>query len=246
MTPLETALRGEGPRVVAYLTGGFPDRHAWLASLAALESVAGAIEIGIPFGDPMADGATIQRSSAVALAAGTTLDGVLSALAERPARVPRVLMSYLNPLLAIPPDTLGPRLAEAHASAIVVPDLPHDEAGALRDALAACDVALAPMVTPLTTEERLGAITASARGFVYAVTSTGTTGQSVLATDAMRAYLRRVRAASRVPVLAGFGVRERAHVEALCPPADGVIVGSALVEAIERGEDPAERIRALR
>lgn len=234
---LSAALRRTdgAPSILAYLTAGFPDRDGFLAALDALERSADAVEIGVPFSDPMADGSTIQRSSRVALEAGATLDGLLRDLEARPARRPRVLMSYLNPLLALPHDTLVPRLARAHVSGLVVPDLPHEESDALAAALRARDIALVPMVTPLTSEARLRALVANALGLVYAVTSTGTTGQSVSTTTTLTDYLARVRALSPAPVVAGFGVRTRAHVAALCPPADGVVVGSALVEALEAG-----------
>lgn len=250
---LEAALATSRPSVIAYLTAGFPDRSRFLAALDALETVADAIEIGVPFSDPMADGPTIQRSSHVALAAGATLDGTLADLEARAPRQPRLLMSYLCPLLALPHDTLAPRLARAGVSAVVVPDLPHEESGALASALAAHDVALVPMVTPLTPSERLARTTADARGLVYAVTRTGTTGGGLSgaagsATDrsAIARYLERVRAVTRAPVIAGFGVRTRADVAALSPPAHGVVVGSALVEIVERGESVADFVRSLR
>ena len=175
---LEAALRRDTPSILAYLTAGFPDRAGFLDVLTALERSADAIEIGVPFSDPMADGSTIQRSSRVALEQGATLDGTLRDLEAREAQRPRVLMSYLNPLLSLPHDTLGPRLARAQVSGLVVPDLPFDESDALASALAAHDIALVPMVTPLTTGARARAIVERARGFVYAVTSTGTTGRA--------------------------------------------------------------------
>lgn len=244
---LEAALRkSSGPSILAYVTAGFPDRAHFLASLAALDGCADAIEIGIPFSDPMADGSTIQRSSKVALDAGATLEGTLRDLEALPARVPRVLMSYLNPLLCLAPDTLGAQLARAQISGLVVPDLPFDESTALRDALMAHDIALVPMITPLTHAERAAAIVRGARGFVYAVTSTGTTGQSVSSSAALTSYLARVREISPAPVIAGFGVRTKQHVRMLCPPADGVVVGSALVEAVEAGAALDAVVAALR
>jgi tryptophan synthase alpha chain len=244
---LEGALRrAHGPSVVAYLTAGHPDRETFLASLASLETEADAIEIGIPFSDPMADGTTIQRASRVALAAGATLAGILADLAAHAGKRPRVLMSYLNPLLSIAPSELAPRLRAAFVSGVVVPDLPFEESGALRAALAIEDIALIPMVTPLTSDARMRVIAAEARGFVYAVTSTGITGQRIDASEALTRYLARVRAMSTAPVIAGFGVRAREHVALLCPPADGVVVGSAIVEAIEAGAPLDALVRALR
>ena len=244
---LERALRRpEGPSIVAYLTGAHPDRDTFLGCLASLEREADAIEIGIPFSDPMADGATIQRASRVALSAGATIGGILDDLASHPAKRPRVLMSYLNPLLSLAPSDLAPRLRAAFVSGVVIPDLPFEESGALRAALATEDIALVPMITPLTREARMHAIVAEARGFVYAVTSTGITGQRIDANDALTRYLARARAMSPAPVIAGFGVRTREHVSALCPPADGVVVGSAIVEAVEAGAPLDALVRSLR
>jgi len=244
---LERALRRErGPSIVAYLTAGFPDREAFLRSLTALERAADAIEIGIPFSDPMADGSTIQRASRVALERGATLDQILVDLASRRAIKPRVLMSYLNPLLSLAHDSLAARMRSASISGLVVPDLPYEESDAMRSSLAREDIALVPMVTPLTRPDRLAALLGDARGFVYAVTSTGTTGQSVAPTDAMVGYLAGLRALTDTPVIAGFGIRAREHVRALCPPADGVVVGSALVEAIEHGQALDAWLDALR
>ncbi len=243
---LEAALGAGAPKIVAYLTAGFPDRERFLAALDALESSADAVEIGVPFSDPMADGPTIQRSSQVALAAGATLGGTLSDLEARPPRRPRVLMSYLSPLLALPHDALAPRLARAHVDAVVVPDLPHEESDALREALAREGVALVAMVTPLTRPGRMEAIARAARGFVYAVTATGTTGGTLADPAGVARYHERVRALATVPVIAGFGVRTRAHVAALCPPAHGVVVGSALVDALEAREPLGALVGALR
>lgn len=243
---LEEALDRGAPAIVAYLTAWFPDEARFFAAFDALERGADAIEIGVPFSDPMADGPVIQRASHVALASGATLDRLLTRLEARPVARPRILMSYLNPLLALPDDVLAPRLARAGIDALVVPDLPHEEAQGLEAALAAEGIALAPMVTPLTRPERRAAMARSARGFVYAVTRTGTTGAGIADPEAVARYLAEVRAESRAPVLAGFGVRARSDVRALCPPAHGVVVGSALVEAIERGDDLAAWLAALR
>lgn len=243
---LEAALARPTPAIVAYLTAWFPDEARFFAALDALERSADAIEIGVPFSDPMADGPVIQRASHVALAAGATLDRLLTRLEQRAPERPRILMSYLNPLLALPEDVLAPRLARAGISALVVPDLPYEESGALAAALAREEIALAPMVTPLTHPDRLASMAAAARGFVYAVTRTGTTGAGIADPQAVARYLARVREASRAPVLAGFGVRARSDLAALCPPADGVVVGTAIVEAIERGEDLTAWITRLR
>jgi tryptophan synthase alpha chain len=243
------AARAEGsPALVAFLTGGFPDRSRFRASLAAVAGVADAVEIGVPFTDPMADGVTIQRASHAALAAGFTLEWLLDELAaHRPAaRTPLLLMSYLNPLLAYGLERLPEAATAAGVSGFIIPDLPHEESAEVRAGLDRAGLALVQMVTPVTPPARLAMLCAGARGFVYAVTMTGTTGRNVAVPDGVLDYLDRVRAVSAVPVCAGFGIRGRAQVQRLAGHVDGVIVGSALVEVIERGEDPARFLRALR
>jgi tryptophan synthase alpha chain len=231
-----------GPALIAFMTAGFPDRDRFRDRLAAIADAADVVEIGVPFTDPMADGVTIQRASQAALAAGFTLPWLLAELeALRPApRAPLLLMSYLNPLLAFGLERLPQAAVAAGVSGLIVPDLPHEESGEMRTALGRSGLALVQMVTPVTPPDRLRMLCAEARGFVYAVTMTGTTGRNVAVPDEVLAYL------DRVPVCAGFGIRSRAQVARLAPHVDGVIVGSALVEVLERGEDPAAFLRALR
>jgi tryptophan synthase alpha chain len=237
-----------GPALIAFMTAGFPDREGFRARLAAIASAADVVEIGVPFTDPMADGVTIQRASLRALTAGFTMPWLLAeleALRPRP-RSPLLLMSYLNPLLAFGLDRLPRAAAAAGVAGFIIPDLPHEESGEMRAALGQAGLALVQMVTPVTPTARLETLCADARGFVYAVTMTGTTGRNVAVPDEVLAYLDRVRAVAPVPVCAGFGIRSRAQVARLAPHVDGVIVGSALVEVLERGEDPAQFLRSLR
>ena len=155
-------------------------------------------------------------------------------------------MSYLNPLLAHGLEKLPAEAKAAGISGFIVPDLPFEECAELRAALSAEGIALVQMVTPVTPQQRLEMLAQESRGFVYAVTMTGTTGKDVAVPDSVLDYLGRVRAASAVPVCAGFGIRHAAQVARLAGHADGVIVGSALVEVLERGEDPAAFLRSLR
>lgn len=240
------AARGE-PALVAYLTAGFPKKEKFREHLRALVSAADVVEIGVPFTDPMADGVTIQRASLAALAQGVTLRWILeelSALGEQ--RVPLLLMSYLNPLLAFGVGRLAEGAARAGVAGFIVPDLPLDESSELRDALDARQIALVQMVTPVTEPQRLTQLCAGSQGFVYAVTMTGTTGRNVAVPDEVLGYLDRVRASSPLPVCAGFGIRGREQVARLRGHVDGVVIGSALVEVLERGEDPRAWLAALR
>ena len=244
---LNASARGK-PALVAFMTAGFPSRERFAADLLKVGEAADVIEIGLPFSDPMADGMTIQRSSRVALANGVTLDWMLAelaALANRP-RAPLLLMSYLNPLLAHGVGRLARDARAAGIAGFIVPDLPFEECAELRAALAAESLALVQMVTPVTPAPRLAMLARESQGFVYAVTMTGTTGRDVAVPDAVLEYLDRVRSAAGVPVCAGFGIRHAAQVARLAGHADGVIVGSALVEVLERDGDPAEFLRSLR
>ncbi len=239
--------RGE-PAIVAFLTAGFPKRERFCEDLARVASAADVVEIGIPFTDPMADGMTIQRASHAALAQGVTLSWILeqlTALAPKP-KAPLLLMGYLNPLLAYGLDRLPRAARSAGVAGFIVPDLPFEECGELKSALGAEGVGLVQMVTPVTPPDRLAMLCEVARGFIYAVTMTGTTGKSVAVPDDVLTYLASVRKVAPIPVCAGFGIRSREQVERLKGHVDGVVVGSALVEVLERGEDPAAFLRGLR
>ncbi len=240
------AASGE-PALVAFLTAGFPSTARFREDLAAVAAGADVVEIGVPFTDPMADGMTIQRSSQAALKQGVSLRWILGELAamQRPS-APLVLMSYLNPLLQYGYARLATAAAAAGVCGFIVPDLPFDEGDELRAALGEAGVALIQMVTPVTTPQRLAQVCAASEGFVYAVTMTGTTGRNVAVPDTVVEYLDTVRRASPVPVCAGFGIRSREQVERLRGHVEGVVVGSALVEVLERGEDPTPWLRALR
>jgi len=255
MQPHETiaqsirAASGSGrPALVAFLTAGFPHKEDFAAQLAAIGGAADVVEIGVPFSDPMADGMTIQRSSHEALKQGVSLAWILETLAALPARprAPLLLMSYLNPLLAYGLDRLPGAARKAGVSGFIVPDLPFEEAGEIRAALGVEGLALVQMVTPVTPPQRLAVLCEAARGFVYAVTMTGTTGKSVAVPDDVLAYMDRVRAVSPVPVCAGFGIRSAEQVQRMAGHVDGVVVGSALVEVLERGADPAAFLEELR
>ena len=241
------------PALVAYMTAGFPSRREFKKNLAAIAGGCDVVEIGVPFSDPMADGATVQRASFAALADGVTLPWILEELQSIEPRhsAPILLMSYLNPLLAFGLQGLPRAAAQAGVAGCIVPDLPFEESADLHAALASEGLALVQMVTPVTPPERLAMLCKQAKGFVYAVTMTGTTGKSAngkfadVPADVLD-YMDRVKALSRVPVCAGFGIRSARQVARLAPHVDGVVVGSALVEALERGEDVGAFLKSLR
>ncbi len=252
MTPhdnLRQALEAaDGPAIIAFLTAGYPAPDRFLEILSQVEAAADAVEIGVPFTDPMADGVTIQRSSHAALEGGVSLRWILDQLAGRraPPGAPLLLMSYLNPLLAYGFDKLAVRAREAGVSGFIVPDLPFEESAPFRGHLEAEGLALVQMVTPATSAGRLAQLCAKSQGFVYAVTRTGITGGAVDLPAELTEYLGTVKARSRVPVCAGFGVRSREQVARIARCADGVIVGSALVEVLERGGNAGDFLTGLR
>lgn len=247
---IEAAIRGAAPKpaLVAYLTAGYPTRAAFRGLLAEVAGAADVVEVGIPFSDPMADGATIQEASRVALEQGTSLAWVLDELASMPAALatPVLLMSYMNPVLRFGFDKLAHCAAASRVSGVIIPDLPFDESVAVAAPLRAAGVAVVQMATPVSAAERVARVASGTEGFLYAVTTTGTTGRGTLDAAGVTGYLDGLRALSRAPVCAGFGIRSAAHVGALAGHCDGVIVGSALVEAIGRGESPGALLRSLR
>src|ERR1700679_497517 len=240
------------PALVGYLPLGFPPRRQFLENLGQVAGGCDVVEVGVPFSDPMADGTTIQRASFAALAEGVTLPWILEELGSlepRPA-APILLMSYLNPLLSVGLDALPRAAAAAGVAGFIVPDLPFEESGDLKSALEREGLALVQMVTPVTPPGRLAMLCREAKGFVYAVTMTGTTGTqkgvSAEVSPEVLEYMDRVKSCANVPVCAGFGIRTREQVARFAGHVDGVVVGSALVEVLERGEDVRAFLRSLR
>ncbi len=223
-----------------YLMGGYPDPDASRACCAAAaDSGADLIELGVPFSDPLADGPVIHAAAGEALAGGVTPDDVLSVCESVAAQVPVVLMVYANVVLQAGLSAYVQRAAAAGAAGMIVPDLPHDESGELREACDAQDVALVPLVAPNTAGCRLDAIGEDARGFVYAVSLTGTTGERSTLPPELATMVERVRAATTLPVAVGFGISTSEHASAVADLADGVIVGSRVVRAAGEGGSAA-------
>jgi len=227
--------------LMPYLMGGFPDLDASRAiGEAYADGGADLVEVGVPFSDPLADGPVVHAAGTRALASGATVPGVIGLAGALSERFPVVLMCYANLVLARGVERFADELASAGVSGLIVPDLPLEESPA---ALAACDaagLALVPLVAPTTPEERLRRIGAQARGFVYTVSVTGTTGERAELDPG--GLLARVRACTDVPGALGFGIsRPEQAAAAAAAGADGVIVGSRLVRAAAEGED----VRAL-
>lgn len=236
----------DGRAICAYVTAGYPDPGRFGELLTKVAAAADVVEVGVPFTDPMADGQTIQKASHEALTRGVNLDYIFDTLTTRSLEAPHLLMGYYNPFLAYGLDRLVERMTAAGTSALIVPDLPLEESGDLAISLQKEGLGLVQLVSPTTPDDRLRKLAAASRGFVYAVSTKGTTGNSTTFDAGVLAYLDRVKAAATLPVLAGFGIRERSQVEALSGHVDGVVVGSALIDAIDRGEDPGVFLDGLR
>lgn len=233
--------------LVPFVTAGDPSLAATVPVMRALvEAGADVIELGVPFSDPMADGPTIQRSSERALSRGVGLDYVLGCVREfrsRDARTPVVLMGYLNPVEIRGSRRFAAQAAEAGVDGILLVDLPPEEAAEFREAFEASGVALILLASPTTSDARLSMLRSLARGYLYYVSFAGVTGADRLDTGAAGERLRTIRAVTTVPVVAGFGIRDAASAAAMAVDADGVVVGSALVNAIADAADPAAAAR---
>lgn len=223
-----------------YMMGGFPDQEASLAIAAAYaDSGADLIELGVPFSDPLADGPTIHAAATAALAAGATLESSLGVCESVSARVPVVLMVYSNMVLAHGgADGFARRAAAAGAAGAIVPDLPLDEADEVREALAGVGLALVPLLAPTTPPERRARICAAARGFVYVVSTVGTTGERQQLASGLADLVTATKADAEVPVAVGFGIGTPEQAAEVGKVADGVIVGSRLVRAAGEAGSP--------
>jgi tryptophan synthase alpha chain len=241
------ATKSGRPALVPFITAGYPQPDSFVETLRAVAKVGDVVELGIPFSDPMADGMTIQRSSFAALQNGVSLKWIFDQLdaAQGDIDAPLVMMSYLNPLLAFGYDDLADRALAAGVCGFIIPDLPYEESADIRAVLETRGIGLIQLVTPATPESRLKVLCTASRGFVYAVTITGITGGGAGLPADLAKYLDKVTAISTLPVCAGFGIRTPQDVAAVGQHAAGAIVGSALVEVLERGENPETFLQSL-
>jgi tryptophan synthase alpha chain len=238
-------LRAEGRRaLVPYITAGHPDAERTIDLLVGLENAgADVIELGLPFSDPMADGPVIQASSQRALEGGMTFDRLLELVTRARLRIPLVLFSYLNPVLAAGPDAL-PRAAEAGMSGLLLTDLPVGADPALEARLGASPLAFIRLVAPTTPQDRMREIAAHGSGFVYLISRLGVTGARDDLPAELPATVRRLRAATTLPVCVGFGVSRPEQAAAIARIADGVVVGSAIVRAADASVKQAVSLAA--
>ena len=240
------APKASGPALIPFITAGYPNAEDFKQTLFEISKKADVIEIGVPFSDPMADGVTIQRSSHMAIENGVTLKWIFNELKEINLDTPIVLMSYLNPLYVFGMEELTKASLESGVDGFIVPDLPIEESKELNDRLSEAGLALIQLVTPATPKDRIEMITNQSSGFIYAVTIKGVTGgEDALSAD-VTDYLKKVQEIAKIPVCAGFGIREKSDVEMLANHVDGIIVGSAIVETIEQGNSPTEFLGQLK
>ena len=229
-------IRAQGaPGLVAYITAGDPDLGRTEGILRALDRAgADVIEVGVPFSDPLADGPVIQRATERALAAGTTLSGVLDMVGRvrHELRTPIVIFSYANPIFRLGAERFADRARDAGVDGVLVLDLPIEEAGEFRGMLAARGIDTILLLSPTTSDERLRQASALGSGFLYAISRLGVTGARDQIADGAQEMVERIRRVSDLPVALGFGISKPDHVREVGRWADAAVVGSALVSVI--------------
>jgi tryptophan synthase alpha chain len=239
--------------LMPYYTLGYPDRETSLDVITAIAPYSDLLELGVPFSDPLADGPTIQHSTQVALEGGATLAGCLDMVREvrrRGVRAPVTLFGYYNPFLAYGLNRLARDAREAGAAGFIVPDLPPEEAADLETAAAAAELAYIHFLAPTSSPKRIETVTKRAAGFIYLVSVTGVTGARRSVAGDLDEFIGRVRASTNTPLAVGFGISTPEQAAAIGRLADGVIVGSALINTVDAAEDKpaaaAHFVRSLR
>ena len=233
------ALEAKGEKaLIIFLTAGDPDLEStWVLVRAAVDAGADIVELGIPFSDPLADGPTIQKASERALEKGTRLKDVLDLLDRRrgDVEVPIVLMGYYNPIHSFGTDRFLLRASQVGVDGLIVPDLPADEGAEFYAAARSADIAPILLLAPTSTTERIRLAAGAGGGFLYYVSLTGVTGARAQLTTAVPEKVREIRRFTDLPIAVGFGISKAEHVAELAPVVDGVVVGSALVDLVDKG-----------
>lgn len=233
------AQQAHSAALMPYYTLGYPNRQTSVDVIAAIAPHSDLLELGVPFSDPLADGPTIQHSTQVSLENGTTVAGCLDMVAElrrHGVDTPVMLMGYYNPILAYGIANYVRDAAQAGADGFIVPDLPPEEADELAQAAAAVGLALIYFLAPTSSPARIASVAEKAQGFIYLVSLTGVTGARTAVQTDLAAFVARVRQQARVPLAVGFGISTPQQAAQIGDMADGVIVGSALINAVDRAE----------
>jgi tryptophan synthase alpha chain len=235
MSRITSVFKGEHKALISYITVGYPDIKATpeIARLLA-ENGSDIIELGIPFSDPLADGATIQKASYQALQSGTTPEDCLKIAKhiKRVIKTPLVFMTYYNPILNYGAEKFCVNCREAGINGLIVPDLPPEEGAELETITKNHDLDLIYMLAPTSTEERIEEVGKRSRGFIYLVSLTGVTGARDKLPTGLDSFVKRVRRKTRQPLCVGFGISSAAQSKRVAVVADGVIVGSRIIQLI--------------
>ncbi|NMP22422.1 tryptophan synthase subunit alpha [Sulfobacillus harzensis] len=241
MSTLTQAFQAGRPALIPYVTAGYPDLGRLPGLVRALaDAGADIIEIGIPFSDPLADGPVLQKAATEALERGTRVEAILEMVAKvAPAAPPLVFLTYINPVFHYGIERFATDARAAGIQGLIIPDLPWVEGREMRQAAESSGLSVIPLVAPTSTDAHLKAIR-SARGFVYGVSVTGVTGMRQSVDQGVEPLVRRVKAAVKLPVAIGFGISGPEQAHRVGQVADGVIVGSALVKAIQDNPERAE------
>jgi tryptophan synthase alpha chain len=236
MNHITQVFKGEHKALVAYITAGYPDIKATLeiASILA-ENGSDIIELGIPFSDPLADGVTIQKASYQALQNGTTPEACIdiAAAIRRKIKTPLVFMTYYNPILNYSPEAFCRSCRKAGVNGLIVPDLPPEEGSGLEAITEKLDIDMIYMLAPTSPDERIMEVGKRSRGFIYLVSLTGVTGAREELPPELEKFAKNVRQKVRQPLCVGFGISSAAQAQRVATFADGVIVGSRIIELIE-------------
>lgn len=240
----------ERQALILYLTVGFPHRASALDVVPQLiDAGADMIELGVPFSDPLAEGVTIQGATQQALKNGVTVRYCLETvrtLRERGVEAPLLLMGYLNPLLRYGVDQFCADAAAAGLDGLILPDLPPEEAGEIHAACRAHGLDLIMFVAPTSTKDRIAHVAEHASGFIYCVSTKGVTGARAALPPELPGFLERVRAQTHTPVAVGFGISQPEHARHVAQIADGVIIGSKLIDVVGQGGDVDGFVRGMR
>ena len=242
LAPAWAGLRARGrTALIPYLTAGYPSTEASLAALRAADAVADILEVGVPFSDPLADGPTIQRSTFDALRQGMTLAGTLALIERARLTRPVVVFSYLNPIMRYGVDRFLHDADALGVAGVLLTDLPAGSDPAVESAIQASPLDLIRLIAPTTRPERLARAVEGAQGFVYLVARLGVTGATAALAEGLAASIAQVRRATPLPIAVGFGISTAAQARTVADQADGIVVGSALVDILGSGGVDAAR-----